>query len=346
MTRTTKKATINDVARVAGVSKKTVSRVINRSSQVRKDTYEKVEKVIAELNYSPDPQARGLSFRRSYLFGLVYVNINASFIPEFQRGVLESSRPNGFEVVVHPCDYRSPHLADELREFIDRLKLGGVILMPPMAENEELISAIRESGCHCVRLLPAPLDDPANMVQSNDRLAVKQVADHLIDFGHRNIGFIHGRKLAISARERFEGFRDALEQRNIKLLKRNIAWGDYTFASGLAGAQKLLNNKPRPTAIFASNDEMALGAIVAATRWGIKIPQQLSIVGFDNVSHAAEICPSLTTINHDLKRMGQLAAEKLAALLRNDPEQAAKIETLIELNLITRESTGPVPLNS
>lgn len=223
-----KKATINDVARLAKVSKKTVSRVINKSTQVRKETYDRVEKVIEQLNYSPDPQARGLSFNRSFLFGLVYDNVNASFIADIQKGVLEKSRPSGFELVVHPCNYQNADMVDELQDFIGRLKLGGVILLPPLSENDDLPQVLRNSGCHYVRLLSSPLDDPAHMVQSNDRVAVQQVADHLIDFGHRTIGFIHGPKSSQAARERYEGFRDALGRRNIKLLKRNIAWGDHT----------------------------------------------------------------------------------------------------------------------
>lgn len=343
--RKAKKATINDVARLAGVSKKTVSRVINKSTQVRQQTYARVEKVIAELNYSPDPQARGLSFRRSFLFGLVYDNVNASFIADVQQGVLDTARQEGYELVVHPCDSRSADRVEELRQFIDRLKLAGVILLPPMSENVELIKMLNDIECHYVRILSAPLDEPTHMVYSNDRAAVHQVADHLLDLGHRNIGFIHGPKNSLAAVERFAGFSAALARRNVKLLSRNVAWGDHSFASGLVGAQELLSQKSRPTAIFASNDEMALGAIVAATRWGIQIPGQLSIVGFDDEPHAAEIYPSLTTINHSLKRKGQLAAAKLVALCANDIEQAAAIESLLELNLIARDSTAQAPLD-
>lgn len=346
MALTTKKPTINDVARVAGVSKKTVSRVINKSELVSRDTYDRVEKVIAELNFSPDPQARGLSFRRSFLFGLVYDNVNAAFIADIQQGVLDKSRREGYELVVHPCDSEGPQLVDEIVEFVDRLKLAGVIVLPPLSESAEFKNIFRNVSCHYVRILSASLDDPAHIVQSNDRQVVQQVADHLLDLGHREIGFIHGPKNSTAARERFLGFTEALARRNIKLLKRNVAWGDHRFASGIVGAQKLLANKPRPTAIFAGNDEMALGAMVAATRWGIQIPGQLSIVGFDDEPHAAEIYPSLTTVNHNLRHMGQLAAQKLSALCQNDPEQAAGIQTLVELSLIIRETTARVPLDT
>ena len=339
-----KKSTINDVARLAGVSKKTVSRVINKSTLVRKETYEKVEKVIAELKYSPDPQARGLSFRRSFLFGLVYDNVNASFIADVQQGVLDTSRNEGYELVVHPCDNKSEGKIDELQQLIDRLKLAGVILLPPMSEDEGLIKMLNSIECHYVRILSAPLDSPSNMVYSNDRDAMHHVASHLVDLGHREIGFIHGPKSSLAARERYAGFAEALATRHIKLPRRNVAWGDHSFASGLSAAQKLLANKSRPTAIFASNDEMALGTIVAATRWGIQIPEQLSIVGFDDEPHAAEIHPSLTTINQNLKQKGQLAAAKLVALCNKQPEQAAAIESKLDLSLIARESTTRVPL--
>lgn len=341
MTTKSSRATINDVARIAGVSKKTVSRVINKSPQVREDTYRKVEKVIAELNYLPDPQARGLSFRRSFLFGLVFSSGNPSFIADIQDGVLDKARKEGFDLVVHPCDFQASDLLEDIQHFVRRLKLAGIILLPPLADNDAIAEMLRSEGCHYVRVLSAPRDNPANMVQSNDRDAVARVADHLIDLGHQNIAFIKGPDFSVAAQVRYTAFKDALARRNVKLLEQNIASGDHRFASGLTCTEMLLANNPRPTAIFASNDEMALGAIVAAIRNGIKIPEQLSIVGFDDVPHAAEIFPPLTTVNHNLRRMGQIAAEKLTALCSDHPDQAAAITTSIELSLVCRESTGP-----
>nr|WP_243748520.1 substrate-binding domain-containing protein [Pseudomaricurvus alcaniphilus] len=338
-----KKATINDVAREAGVSKKTVSRVINKSPEVTQKTYQKVEQAIARLDYTPDPQARGLSFRRSFLFGLIYDNVNTAFIADIQDGVLDKSRSEGYELVVHPCEHGNSQWIDEVRLLIDRLKLAGVIVLPPLSENPELVKMLKGVDCEYVRILSVPLDDDAHMVQSDDRSAVAQIADHLIELGHRNIGFIHGPKGSQAAAERYAGFSDALLRNKLKLLKRNLVWGDHSFASGVVGAHKLLGGKTRPSAIVASNDEMALGAMVAAAKLGIDVPSQLSIVGFDDEPQAAKIYPSLTTVNHNLKRMGQLASEKLAALCRNQPEQAAQVQSVICLDLIVRESTAKVP---
>ncbi|MBR9912388.1 MAG: LacI family DNA-binding transcriptional regulator [Gammaproteobacteria bacterium] len=343
MAQNSKKATINDVAREAGVSKKTVSRVINKSPEVTKKTYQKVEQAIARLNYTPDPQARGLSFRRSFLFGLIYDNVNAAFIADIQDGVLDKSRAEGYELVVHPCKQDTGQWIDEVRRLIDRLKLAGVIVLPPLSESPDLVEMLKGIDCEYVRILSVPLDDDAHMVQSDDRSAVAQIADHLFELGHRNIGFIHGPKDSQAAAERYAGFSAALQRNKLKLLQRNLVWGDHSFASGVVGAQKLLAGKSRPTAIVASNDEMALGAMVAAAKLGIDVPSQLSIVGFDDEPQAAKIYPSLTTVNHNLKRMGQLASEKLAALCRNEPEQAALIRSVISLDLIVRESTATAP---
>lgn len=335
-----RKSTINDVARLAEVSKKTVSRVINKSPKVSDRTREKVEKVVAELNYSPDPQARGLAFRKSFLLGLVYDNPNPSYVAAIQEGVLGYCRDEGYELVVHPCDRLSSKLLDDISRFIERLKLDGVVLLPPISENPEVIALLQESTCQYVRILSVQLDDPAHLVQSNDRIAVEKIANHLMDLGHREFGFIHGPKDSQSAKERYEGFINALATRDLTMDKKRVTWGDYTFDSGLACAEELLSSQPGPTAIFASNDEMALGVLVTAAKLGMKVPLDLSVVGFDDEPHASKLYPSLTTVNQHVHEMGQLAAEKLLALCRKDHDWASEVKTVVTPNLVVRESTA------
>src|SRR5690349_2281448 len=146
------RATINDIARLAGVSKKTVSRVINQSPFVKGETRARIDAVIQRIGYAPDPQARGLAFRRSFLIGLVYDNPNAQYIVNTQEGALDALRGSGFELVVHPCDRFSEDYIPGVRRFVERQKLHGVILLPPVSEDEALARVIREIDCQCVRL--------------------------------------------------------------------------------------------------------------------------------------------------------------------------------------------------
>jgi LacI family transcriptional regulator len=334
-----KKATINDVARIAEVSKKTVSRIINQSSGVSQKTRDHVLAVIKELEYSPDPQARGLASKRSYILGLAYDNPNASFVSNVQQGVLSRCRERGYELVVHPCDMHSKSMIKEIKHFVERLKLDGIVLLPPLSESNELIEMLKASSCQYVRILSVSLDQPEHIVVSSDRQAVKEIADYLLDLGHKRIGCILGPKGHKSALERFEGFRDALAEGGITLDEKMLAQGSYTFESGLVGADQLLAHSIKPTAIFASNDAMAMGAMVAASRRGIEVPSELSIIGFDDEPHASRIATALTTVNQQAIKMGQLAAEKLVFLCNKDSGQASAIQSLVVPKLVIRQSS-------
>ena len=169
--------TINDVARVAGVSKKTVSRVINRSPLLNEDTRRKVETVIGELGYIPNPQARALALRRNFLIGLVHDNPNAQMVMNVQQGILEGLHGTEFELVVRPVDRGSSTMLDDLRHFLERQRLFGVVLLPPISENDTIAELCDEIGCRYVRMGSAKLDDDDHMVASNDREAVRAATD-------------------------------------------------------------------------------------------------------------------------------------------------------------------------
>jgi len=156
----TGKHTINDIARLANVSKKTVSRVINQSPFVREETRARISEIMRRVGYTPDPQARGLAFRRSFLMGLVYDNPNAQYVINIQEGALGALRRNGYELVVHPCDRTSEDFLPEIEQLVTRQKLDGVILLPPVSENDELAALLKRLKCHYVRVISVPLDEP------------------------------------------------------------------------------------------------------------------------------------------------------------------------------------------
>jgi LacI family transcriptional regulator len=333
-----KKATIDDVARLADVSIRTVSRVINDSPRVGQATRAKIKQIIEDLNYHPNTQARGLAARRSYLLGMIYDNPDALYINDVQRGVLSVCRESGYELVVHPCDMHSDTLTEEAVSFVNRSQLDGVIILPPISENNDLAGALAKNNVNYVRLASVPLDKAEHVVISNERSATAAMAEYLVGLGHCRIGYIEGPKGMKSTRERLEGFCDALEKHGCKLETEMIARGAYTFESGIECARMLLANPNQPTAIFASNDEMAVGAITAAQEMGLKIPDDLSIAGFDDSILASRITPRLTTIRRPVMQMARKATVKLIAAVDGREEDACRGVTLVP-SLVTRDST-------
>lgn len=333
------KTTINDVAKLAGVSKRTVSRVINNSPKVGKATRAKIQKIIDELNYSPNAQARGLAARRSYLLGLIYDNPDALYINDVQRGVLSVCREFGYELVVHPCDMISDRLKDEALNFVSRSKLDGVIILPPVSENNDLAGALGKAGVNYVRLASMALDSTDHVVISNERSAAAAMTDYLVGLGHQRIGYIAGPKGMKSTRERLEGFCDALEKHGRKPDEDLLARGAYTYESGIECGRTLMSNPEQPTAIFASNDEMAVGVINAAREMGVRVPKDLSVAGFDDSILATRISPTLTTIRRPVRRMAEMAATKLIASIDGRKEDA-RIGVMVDALLVIRNSTS------
>ncbi|MGH8031847.1 MAG: LacI family DNA-binding transcriptional regulator [Luteimonas sp.] len=335
----TKAATINDVARLAGVSKKTVSRIINHSPLVRPDTRAKVERLMREVSYVPNPMARGLAFRRSFLIGMVYDNPTAQFIVNMQYGALDAIRDSAFELVVHPCDSSTPGYIEGVRRFVQQQKLHGVMLVPRVSEDQALADMLTEIGCRYTRIAAVVLDEPARMVVTHDRDGAAEAADYLQTLGHRDIALIAGPSGYRSALERTSGFLEALAKRGIDLPQSRIIEAGFTFESGVAAAETLLAGKQRPTAIFCSNDEMAAGVYRVALRGGISIPRQLSVIGYDDSPLASRLWPPLTSVRRGTRDTGRIAA---AMLLQDSPEAASLLSMhSVHPHLIVRDSCQP-----
>lgn len=334
------KLTINDIARMAGVSKKTVSRVINRSPLLNQETRGKVEAIIRETGYVPNPQARALALGRNFLIGLIYDNPNVQMILSMQKGILEALHGTEFEMVIRPVDRGSNLVMDDIRSFVTRQRLFGVVILPPMSENDALARMLDEEGCRYVRMGSAVLDDAEHMVTSNDREAVAEAVRYLIAQGHRRIGLIAGPHGFRSAQERREGFELALAEAGISLPRSLVADGQYTFESGLSASESLLDLSPRPTAIFASNDEMAAGVLYAARLRGIAVPEELSIIGFDDTPVTTRVWPPLTTVRWPIVAMGRAAALKLIGTAIGEGAEVNE-PSLFSSTLIRRGSVAP-----
>jgi LacI family transcriptional regulator len=310
--------TINDVARMAGVSKKTVSRVINESPFVKEETRKAVLEIIRETGYAPDPQARGLAFRRSFLIGLIYDNPNPQHTVSHQQGILTALQGSGFELVVRPIDRTSPKRLDEMRTFIERQKLFGVVLPSPVSEDEALVALLKELDCRYVRIASVPMDEPAQMVVSHDGKGAAEAARHLADLGHSRIGLISGPPTFRSSVERRKGFEAGLAERGLTLDPALVRQGAYTYESGIAAAQ-----------VYQSAREA-----------GLRIPEDLSVVGFDDAPIASRLWPAMTSVRLPLHDMGRMAGEMLAPNpLREKTAQGHEVQP----ELIVRASSAKAP---
>ena len=333
-----RRMTINDVARLAKVSKKTISRVINNSPLLKQETRDRVLAIIEEVGYQPDPQARGLAFRRSFLIGLIYDNPNAQYVIDMQQGILDVIRGSGYELVVHPCSRQHPNFLSDIRKFVERQRLFGAVLPPRVSEDDGLVAMLEEIGCPYSRIAAVSLDLPGRMVVTHDRKGAAAAAIHLADLGHRVIGHISGPANFRSAHERHQGVIEGLAARGLELGADYYAEGGYTFDSGVQATQKLLATTPRPTAIFAGNDEMAAGVCRAAREAGLDIPRDLSVIGFDDSPMAGKVWPPLTTVRLPIREMGAIAARKLLAQAPGAVPESR--ETAVEPVLVVRQSTS------
>ncbi|MGB5166342.1 MAG: LacI family DNA-binding transcriptional regulator [Woeseiaceae bacterium] len=336
-----RKPTINDVADLAGVSKKTVSRVINESPLVNQSTREGIQLIIDDIGYRPDPQARGLAFRRSYLVGLIYDNPNPQYVVNVQQGVLDGIRGTGFELVVHPCDRKSDTFLEDARKFVELQKLYGVVVTPSVSEDERLAEVLRDVGCEYVRIASVALDLDQRMIVTNDRVGGREAGRHIAELGHKRVGIVTGRRSFRSAHERRAGLEEGLAEFGVKLEPEYVAQGDYTFESGLARGAELIDMNPPPTAIFAANDEMAAGVMQSALVAGLKVPEELSIVGFDNFQTATRIWPRLTTVASPTREIGMLAARQLLSVAHDKTIKVEANQTTPRL--VRRESSRKPP---
>ncbi|MCH9693544.1 MAG: LacI family DNA-binding transcriptional regulator [Gammaproteobacteria bacterium] len=341
------KATIDNVAELAGVSIKTVSRVVNNEPNVREATREKVNKAISELNYRPNQSARNLASHRSRLIGLVYDDPSAYEIPSagyvirMQQGSLQACKTANFELLIHPCNFNNKNVAAELKALIEQVRPAGIVLAAPLSNMPKIVRAIESTGTPCVRLSSGRKNGEQYSVATNDREVSAEMTSYLASLGHRRIAFIKGNPAHKAVQNRYPGYLDGLEQSGLKFSERLVQQGDNSIGSGEKCALTLLNRAKRPTAIFAANDDMAAGVVRVADRLGIDVPAELSVAGCDDISLAQQIYPALTTIRQPLSRMAEQAA---LALIGGAQKRASKGGVdVIPGALKIRESTGPAP---
>lgn len=335
-----KKMTMQDVAERAGVSSKTVSRVINNEPRVSESTRKKIQQVIDELDFQPNKSAQSLAADRSLLLGLLYDNPSSAYIINLQAGVLDACNEFGYGLVIHPCENNSPDLLPKLRNLLASSRMDGLVLTPPMTENRQLLEFLDNNSTPYVLITPLNLEQSCLLVSIDDVLAARQSIQHLVDFGHKRIGLILGARERSGTEMRLLGYQQALEENNIPFDEGLVVQGDFTFESGVTAGLQLLRQPQPPTAIFASNDYMAAGVMKVASQLRISIPYELSVCGFDDTPVARYMTPTLTTVRHPVEQLAQHAGELLIRKLKKHLEGSESEE--LHSELIVRESTGPL----
>ena len=333
-----RRATIEDVAARAGLSIKTVSRVLNLEPNVRPETRERVLAAASELEYQPNLSARRLASKRSFVLGLIYDNPDSNYVMGIQEGALAVCRPHDYHLLIHPCSTLSPSLVEEVLSLHHRSTVDGLILSQPVSDFEPLITALLEADIAFVRISQRPCAGDPPCVSVDDEQAAYRLTDHLVSLGHRRIGFIMGHPDHGSSHDRLKGFRASLDAHGLPADRAPIEQGLYTFDSGYACAQRLLALEPRPTAIFAGDDHMAMGVLTAAYERGFVVPDDLSVCGFDDAPMARYVWPPLTTARQPVNEVARVATECLLNLLQGK-ELGARQVTL-ESKLVLRGSTA------
>jgi len=340
-----------DVASHAGVSIKTVSRVLNNEPHVQDSLREKVYASVEKLGYVPSASARSLRSNRTYTFHLISPVIVGNYINTVQAGAISASQKHGYNLLVTPLEVEvlddSKALNVWCRELIEKKKPDGVILVPPLSDNLRLNEIFNEAGVPISRIGPNKIDDVNNAsIIIDDRASAKEATQELIALGHKRIGFVRGIESQGATQERYYGYCDALENAGISIDPTIVKPGVFSFESGMNAGLELLSLNNRPTAIFAANDDMATGVIVSAYRTGIAVPDELSVMGFDDSELAEKIWPALSTIRQPVVDFGKSAVEHLvnragkSSMKRPDKQSLTEI---LDYKIILRGSTAQVP---
>jgi LacI family transcriptional regulator len=332
-------ATIKEVARHAGVSPMTVSRVVNGETVVREGTRAKVLASIKALRYSPNPAARSLAGVKAVRIGLLYSNPSAAYLSEFLVGSLEQCSASACQLLLEKCGGPTSE-----RVAIKRLAesgADGIILPPPLCDSAEALHAMSAAEIPTVIVASGHPSSDFSAISIDDFGAALLMTRKLISLGHTRIAFIAGHPNQTASARRHEGFLAGMEEAGLTLAPTQFAQGYFTYRSGLEAAEMLLAANPRPTAIFASNDDMAAATVSVAHRLGLDVPRDLSVSGFDDTSFATAIWPALTTIHQPVAKMAREAVKMLLEQVRRERagEDVKIVHRLLAFTLVSREST-------
>jgi LacI family transcriptional regulator len=333
------RANIRDVAALAGVAVKTVSRVLNNHPYVTDATRAKVEAAMKELDFSPSVAARILAGTKSNQIALIYDNHSPYYMSQIQAGCWACCQDEGVRLLAQPVDVDDPEIGEQIRQLIRQTHVDGIVLSSPVTDCVPVLKMLESLNVPFVRISPGTSHALTSSVYMDDVQAGDDMTAHLLNLGHRRIGFIKGHPNHMASRDRYDGYVRALERVGIAPDPELVADGAFDFESGLAAGRRFLALAHRPTAIFASNDDMAVGVQAAAHEAGVRMPDQLSVAGFDGTTLSRMVWPPLTTI---AQPMQELAHTATAILLSGQ----TRVHRRLPHQLIERASTIPYPFTS
>ncbi len=315
---------------------KTVSRVLNNEPNVAKKTRDRVLAVAKELRYTPNLAARGLASSKSYLLALLYDNPSPNYIANIQKGAIDACRDSGYHLVIEPLNMNAANRGDALELRLERLPVDGIILTPPLCDDVDLLDILTRLKIPYVPVAPSREPEDVTSVKMDDVQASFEMTEYMIRNGHKRLGFIKGHPEHSASTLRYLGFVKAVEAAGLEVDLDAVVDGDFSFKSGVVAAERLLSAEQRPTAIFASNDDMAAAVVSVASRLGISVPGELSVGGFDDTPLAQILYPQLTTIKQPIYEMGHMAA----SLLIKPPKAEERLPSYcLDHKLIIRDST-------
>lgn len=337
------KPTIDDVAALAGVGRASVSRVLNHQPNVREELRERVMRAVAMLGYRVNLQARHLAGRRAKRIGLIHASDfdtepNSYFDSALELGATRGSANEGVQLITHFINQNDPGAAAEIISRMRDDQCDGAILTPPFADSAELVRALAAIDCRTVCIAAGPETQAlAASVGIDDRRAGFDIGTHLLSLGHRNFGFVKGLLGHVSAGGRFDGFIDALAGAGLAETQVLQERGNFTFRSGIECAQRLFAATTRITALVCANDDMAAGALLAAHKAGLRIPEDIAITGFDDTPVSEIVWPPLTTIHQPLRRIGERAVQLMCELIDGGETQPRR--EIVAHDLVVRDSS-------
>lgn len=329
-------ATIKDVARKAGVSIATVSRVFNNSPLVLEETKSLVRVAARDLHYSPNASARSLSRRKTEAIGLLLPDLYGEFFSEVIRGADLTARRHHYHLLVSSSHNSKEDIAAALHAM--RGRVDGIIIMSPHLDahtvNSNLPSNLPLALLNCYLH-----QEPFDAINVNNFQGAYRMVQHLLSHGHNRIAIIKGTEHNIDSQERLHGYRSALKGGGAVLDPRYELPGDFDEESGYRAATEILSLSPRPTAIFASNDSMAIGALSALRAHGIEVPKAFALAGFDDIPVAQFLTPGLTTMRVHISDLGVMAVDRLLDVI-TDIQGHRKTQSIIDPELVIRQSCG------
>jgi LacI family transcriptional regulator len=316
----------------------TVSRVINNESNVRSTTRETVTRSINDLGYSPNQAARSLAGADQIHIGMLFDDPRTTYVSAFLIGGLQQTSRRHVQLTVKQCE--NPEEATAAIRTFSEIGVDGVVLPAPISDWAEVLKVIDELDMPTVLVATGRPHSACSAVGIDDFLAAHAMVDHLLELGHRRIGFITGHPNQEATQRRLQGYRDAIESAGLEVEDDLIAQGLFTYRSGLGAAEKLLALEDRPTAIFASNDDMAAATVALAHRQGLDVPGDLSVCGFDDTALAVTVWPELTTIHQPIEDMSRTAVDHLVTKVRarREGKRAERRHIVLDFTLVQRES--------